>query len=86
MTSEEHFYKWWDSLPEHIPHSVKANAMNAWTEAYQRGLNDGLEQAAGICDELEIDKDRCRILNLTEQAWEEGQYAYAEAIRAQIKK
>ena len=71
---------------EILPSNFARQLERELTTEYQRGLNAGLEQAARICDELETDTDRCRILNLTEQAWEEGQYACAEAIRAQIKK
>ena len=40
-----------------------------------------LERAADLCERLPIDKERCKVLMLIEQAWEEGQYACAEVIR-----
>ena len=41
-----------------------------------------LEEAAQICDYLPVDEERCRILNLPSQAWEEGMEACIKAIRS----
>ncbi len=40
-----------------------------------------LNEVADLCERMPIDKERCRILLLTEQAWEEGEDACAYAIR-----
>ena len=50
------------------------------TTEYQRGLNDGLEQAAGICDE----QNQYRSMKADEYAIAVD--SCAQAIRAQIKK
>lgn len=42
---------------------------------------EALEEAAELCDNAPVDKARCRVLHLPEQAWEEAQYDCAERIR-----
>jgi hypothetical protein len=39
------------------------------------------ERCAKLCEEIPLDLVRCNKLQLTSQAWEEGQYACAKAIR-----
>src|SRR3990167_10326630 len=43
---------------------------------------DTLLEAAERIDALKVDKARCRVLMLTEQAWEEAQYQCSAELRA----
>ena len=66
----------WDCLGKH-------NAQIASLEAQLKSARDNaLEEAAKLCEEMQVDFERCDVLILTSQAWEEGQVACAEAIRS----
>lgn len=68
---------------------LEAGSKNSYIpilKALRTAYTKGMERAAVICDDLPIDAARCRILLMTEQAWEEGQYACAEAIRSEAQK
>ena len=56
---------------------------NVAAEARAREVEkDTLEKCAKVLEALPMDKPRCRILNLPEQAWEEAQDQCINAIRA----
>lgn len=66
---------------EHIREITAPGAVEMMEETVNRkGFLRGVELAAKTCQELPIDKERCRVLLLTEQAWEEGQDSCTEAI------
>ena len=82
MTLEEEFYRWWSDLQNLnavVPHVA---AKLSWLEAHQRGLNDGLEQAARICVEYSFMSHEHDYVASAIKLRED----MAEAIRAQIKK
>lgn len=51
-------------------------------ERLKRERDEAFERAAQVCVVLNVDEDRCKVIDLKEQAWEEGIEACIKAIRA----
>lgn len=70
-------YDLWNEDDDNYSKAIEHALLDADRKGYEKGIEDSAKRVDG----MDIDEDRCRKLQLTEQAWEEALQAASKEIR-----